>query len=179
MTEPELRPGGGTIRQYQQLFASVVVLFVVGAALDESAPAALLQTVVAGVALMLSLRVGPAPKRRQRVVGLLVVVAIIAATLALLPNDEGQIPGITLLINGLLVAGGPVAIFAAVRRHPVVSMRTVLGAITIYVMVGLFFATLYRSFLRFDADAFSAANGVLDPGTAVPQHHHPHHRRLR
>jgi Ion channel len=165
MTESEVLPDGGTIREYQQLFASVVVLFVVGAALDESPGAALLQTVVAGLALMLSLRVGPAKQRTQRIVGALVVLAIAAAALALLRTDESTPAGLTLLVNGLLVAGGPIAVFGAVRRHTVVSMRTVLGAITIYVMVGLFFATLYRSLYRFDIESFTAANGVIDPAT--------------
>lgn len=153
----------GTLREYTQLFVAVLALFVVGTAFEESPEAVLLQTVVAGAALMLALRVGPAHRRTQVIALVLVILAILTAVAALFAENETAVPGITLLINGILVACGPIAVFGAVRTHNFVSLRTVLGAVTVYIMLGLFFATLYRSFNRFDSDSFVAANGVLDP----------------
>ena len=55
-----------------------------------------------------------------------------------------------------LGAGAPIAIGTALWRRPVVDVHTVLGAICIYVLVGMFFAFLYGAIGEVGTAAFFA-----------------------
>lgn len=151
------------VRRYWRLFVSVVALFVVQAALSEGSVARVLEVLLAGTALVLASQLESGGRRRQRVAYAVSLSSLaFAVAQSLLPID-GDVGGGLLLVNGLLVAVGPVFIADAIRRHPTVSMNTVLGAITIYVLFGLFFAFVYRSILLIDPDSFVTATGALDP----------------
>jgi hypothetical protein len=89
---------------------------------------------------------------------------LIGVPIDLLAEPAGTLTALTLL-NGVLVAFAPPAIFMAIRRHPVVSVRTLIGAVTIYLLVGMFFAFIYRAILLNDADAFQTTVGSLDPAS--------------
>jgi hypothetical protein len=126
--------------------------------MGETGLAIVLQLFVAGSALILALRIADAHARVQRYIGLLVMVALGGAIVQMIQDDNVQVTGSLLLINGLLVATGPVVLFKAVRRHPYVSVRTLLASLTIYVLIGLFFAFVYRAFVQFNEDSFTSAS---------------------
>ncbi len=153
----------GTVADYVRLFVAVLTLFVLQASLPESAVATLLQVFVGGTALMLALVLADVSKRTQVIVGVLIAAALVASIVQLAVGRTDHGGGALLLINGALVAAGPPAVFMAIRQHPTVSVRTVLGSMTIYVLIGLFFAFLYRAFLSFDDSAFTTGSGALDP----------------
>jgi hypothetical protein len=67
------------------------------------------------------------------------------------------------LVNLLLLAAGTPALIRATSRHSTINASTILGAITIYVLIGLFFAAVYRSLLIFNPDSFLASSGSLTP----------------
>jgi len=151
------------VRRYWRLFVTVVALFVVQAALSEGSVARVIEVLLAGTALVLASQLESGGRRRQQVAWAVASSSLaVAVAQALLPI-EGDIGGGLLLVNGLLVAAGPVLVAQAIRRHPTISMNTVLGAITIYVLFGLFFAFVYRSILLFDPGSFASSTGPLDP----------------
>jgi hypothetical protein len=152
-----------TLRQYVHLAIAVVALFVLQATLHESAAAVVIQIVVGGTALVLALRLGRVRQRTLRLIGALVVAALAGAVLQLALGHHHSTGGALLLINGLLVAGGPPVLFKAIARQRTVTVNTVLGAITIYVLIGLFFAFVYRAMLMFNATSFTSPNGPLSP----------------
>jgi hypothetical protein len=152
----------GTTKEYLRLLVAVLVLFALQASMGETDLAVILQLFVAGSALILALRIADAHARVQRYIGLLCFVALGAAILQAWEGDNVSVSGSLLLINGLLVATGPIVLFQAVRRHPDVSVRTLIATLTIYVLIGLFFAFLYRAFVQFNSDSFTSATD-LDP----------------
>ena len=113
----------GTTKEYLRLLVAVLVLFALQASMGETDLAIVLQLFVAGSALILALRIADAHARVQRYIGLLCFVALGAAILQAWEGDNVSVSGSLLLINGLLVATGPVVLFQAVRRHPDVSVR--------------------------------------------------------
>lgn len=151
------------VRRHVRLFLSVVALFVVQAAFAEGAAARVVEVLLAGAALVLASQLQPGGRRRRRIAWGVSLASLAFAVAQLLLPIDGDVGGGLLLVNGLLVAAGPVFIADATRRHPTVTMSTVLGAITIYVLFGLFFAFVYRSILLIDPDSFVSANGPLDP----------------
>jgi hypothetical protein len=151
------RDTGGTTAEYLRLLITVLLLFALQATMAETPVAVFVQLLVAGSALILALRVADAPERMQRYIGLLVVVALGGALVQIVQGHSSLANGSLLLINGLLVAAGPVVLFGGVRRHPNVSVKTLIAALTIYVLIGLFFAFVYRAFLDFDEGSFSSA----------------------
>ena len=150
----------GTTREYLRLLVAVLTLFTLQAAMGETSLAVILQLFVAGSALILALRIADAHVRVQRYIGLLCIVALGGAILQAAQGDNVGVTGSLLLINGLLVATGPVVLFRAVRRHPNVSVRTLLATLTIYVLIGLFFAFVYRAFVQFNADSFTSTEAL-------------------
>ena len=150
-------------RRYVRIFVCVVGLFVVQASVGEGEVARLVQGVLAGGALVLAAQLESGHPRLLRAVWIVAGVSLVLACAQLADGDRAVTGGGMLLLNGLLVAAGPVLIFDSIRRHPEVSLRTVIGAITIYVLLGLFFAFVYRSVLLFDAGSFTTSSGSLSP----------------
>jgi hypothetical protein len=123
------------------------------------------EVLLAGTALVLAAQLEATGARARRVAAVVSVVSLAIAVLQWVLGAGGNGGGVLLIMNGVLVAAGPFLIFNAMRHHPSVSIRTMLGAVTIYVLIGLFFALIYRSMLQFEPTSFSAANGVLDPAS--------------
>ena len=146
-----------SLGEHVRLLLTVLLLFTLQATLAETTIAVLLQVFVAGSALILALRLAEAHARVQQYVAVLVLLALVGSALQVLLGRSDPAQGALLLINGLLVAAGPVVLFGAVRRHPQVTGKTLVAAITIYIFIGLFFAFVYRAFVQFDADSFTSA----------------------
>lgn len=153
------------LRRYVRIFVCVVALFVVQAAFREGAGLRFAQVVLAGTALILAAQLESGHPRILRTAWIVSIAAMVIAVLQFLGRDEPRVDGGLLLLNGLLVAAGPVLIFDSMRRHLEVSMRTVIGAITVYILFGLFFAYVYRSILLFDPGSFTTDEGTLSPAS--------------
>lgn len=151
------------VTRYVRIFVCAIALFVVQAAFPEGDVARVLEVLLAGTALVLASSLESGTRVRRRVAFGVAVLSVVIAAVQLALPETGDASGGLLLVNGFLVAAGPVLIFGSIRRHSTVTIRTVLGAITIYVLFGLFFAFVYRSILMFDAESFVSANGPLDP----------------
>lgn len=152
-------------RRYVRIFVAVLGLFVVQAGFDETTFARVVEVLLAGTALVLAAQLEATGARARRVAVAVSVVSLAIAVLQWVLGVRGNGGGVLLIMNGLLVAAGPFLIFKAMRHHRSVSIRTMLGAVTIYMLIGLFFALIYRSMLQFEPTSFSAANGDLDPAS--------------
>ena len=62
----------------------------------------------------------------------------------------------TAIINGLLVASIPVAVFYDLRKTRAVTPHIITGLLCVYLVIGLFFTLLYRSIDHFQAGQFFA-----------------------
>lgn len=155
----------GALADYLWLLGAVITLFVLQASLSDTALARAAQMVVGGAALLLAMRLAEVSRRWRSVFVGIVALGVVAVVADVLLPASDTSTGILLLVNGVLVAAGPPAIFIAIRRHRSITAHTLVGAVTIYVLLGLFFAFVYRSLLVFDPASFQTSVGTLRPST--------------
>ena len=74
---------------------------------------------------------------------MVVVVVGFVAALASLGTDESAGGGVVALVNALLVGVAPIAIARSIWRRRVIDVRTVLGALCIYVLLGMLWSFVY------------------------------------
>lgn len=149
--------------RYGVLFlALLVVFFVEGIASDGSLKDALVTVLIAG-ALAISFQAADMSGRRLRDGLLLVAVIVVAVVVAQVTSHDRAVTGLTRLANGLLVVLAPAAIIVgvrrALRRRQEVTIEVVLGALCLYLLVGLFFGFVYGSVNNLGGDPFFA-NGA-------------------
>jgi len=127
-------------------FGLVLVLllltFVVGASAANGAWEQIVTVFLQGVTLVAALAASGVPHRLRRAAVGLVVVGVLASLIAIPWNGRGAVSSAG-FINTVLVAGAPVAIAWSVVRRRIVDTQTILAAICMYVLVGMFFAFLY------------------------------------
>ncbi len=96
-----------------------------------------------------------ATRRTMRVTAVIVLCAI-AGTIASALADSSNVEGSSLLLNCFLVAIAPVVIARAIWRRPVVDVQTILGAICIYVLLGMLWAFIYQAIRTLGSAQFYA-----------------------
>ena len=154
---PEPQPHGGDRpagRGWRELatrvergdtYALVFILLIVTYFLVSLAPSTtwsrLLQELGAGATLHITLRTSHARARLQRLARLAVVVGFVLTLIGALVG--GLVALVHLVFLGLLVVT-PFVILNRILRHPSVNIETILGAVDVYVILGLMWAALYR-----------------------------------
>jgi drug/metabolite transporter (DMT)-like permease len=98
--------------------------------------------VLQGLTLLAALLASRTGRHLFRVAVVVVSLALVSAFgITIIPNGE---PGDSLfLLSLLLVAAAPIAIARALWLRSTVDIRTVLGAVCIYLLLGMFFAFLF------------------------------------
>ena len=136
--------------QPEYSFGVVLVLILVALTFQVAAPETELTRfivlVLHGLVLMSALIASHAHPNLVRVAGILVLAAIVGSGLALVgPGEFNEIP--TAIVNMLFVALTPFALASGlireIRGEHEVSIRTMLGVLCIYLLVGIFFAFMY------------------------------------
>jgi len=95
-----------------------------------------------GATLLVVLAASKVGRRLLRAATVIVLVALVAS-LALSASDSTALRASFLILDFLLVATAPVVIAVSIIRRHVVDIRTILGALCIYVLLGMAFAFLY------------------------------------
>jgi hypothetical protein len=147
---------------YRTLFLLIAAIFILQAALPDDAAWVALVIILQGAALLLALKLAHADGQLRLGARLLVVVAVVTGVAAAL-TDSAEATGRILLINALLVALAPPALVIALRRQRTITLSTMFGALSIYLLIGLFFSVVYRSIAQFRPEAFSGAVDSLSP----------------
>jgi voltage-gated potassium channel len=89
-----------------------------------------------------------------------VIIALIAAGLAVgaavvsIASSQDVSAGVNAFVTACLVGVAPVVIIRALVRVPDVTVRTLLGALAVYLLIGLFFATAYAVVGAIDDNPF-------------------------
>ncbi len=108
-----------------------------------------------GATLIAALSAAQVARRLVRLAAVVTVGALIVAT-ATAPTSGTEPSGFVALLNALLVGLAPVAIaWSIVRRHHI-DVQTVLGALCIYVLLGMFWAFTFAAIGAFGSDPFFA-----------------------
>ena len=104
-----------------------------------------------GLTLLAALLASRVSRRLFRVAAIVALVALLTAIGSVVVSSSTDPTGAFFLLNMLLVATTPVVIARALWRRQLIDVRTVLGAVCIYVLLGMMFAFVY-----------AAINGIAD-----------------
>ena len=99
----------------------------------------LLSVALQGTTLLAVLHASQVSRRIRRIAGVAVLLAVIPAFGSVLFGSGSVASGVPVLLSVLLVASAPYVIARALWRRQIVDIHTVLGAICIYVLLGMLF----------------------------------------
>ena len=122
--------------------ATVFLNIIVQLALPDEGYTRVISSVIAGFTLMLALYAAGVSDRRLKIVGVIVVLSVLASVGGTASQTQaGNI--LTPAVGFMLSIGAPVAIARDLFRQPEVTTRSVIGAATIYLLIGVFFGQVY------------------------------------
>ena len=122
----------------------------------------IVSTICLGVTLLLAFHTSEVPRRLMRFVRTAVAVAVLGAIGAAIGGGQTANGAIVLLITLLLVAS-PLAIGWRIAHHEKVTAQTILGALSIYVLIGLIFANADLGLQLASGTSFFAQSGHHGP----------------
>src|SRR6516165_10694933 len=105
------------------------------------------------------LRVSQARRSVRRIAAVLLVISALAAAVNLFVGKETTGEGAVAFMSAVLYLIAPYSITRSLLLRREVDLQTVLGAIDIYLLVGMLFAFVYRFIGVVQASAFFGANG--------------------
>jgi len=106
-----------------------------------------------GGTLLAALWAAGARRRAFRFVTVITILAVVSA-LATTPSDTSLARGLPFLLSALLVAVAPVVIVVSLWRKAVVDTQTLLGAICVYVLLGMFWSFVFTAVGTFGSTPF-------------------------
>jgi len=144
----------------------VVATYVLGSLTAFHAWTAVVTTLVAGAAAVVALA---GARVRTKVVQGSALLAIAAVVLAIVSAiaDSAHPLGASSFIVALLLLFAAAAILRAVIGETQVGFRTILGAISVYTILGLLFTFLYAAIDRWQAGPFFGSAGPVNGGDFV------------
>jgi hypothetical protein len=173
-TAPDTPPKRRRLLQESPRFADsfglVLVLLVIGffviAIGDNNDVTRILSMVIWASATWLALRASDVKRRILRLALALIPLLTAVGVVLVLVGSDDTASFFTRLITILLVLVAPVAILRRLVQHPVISLNTFYGAVCVYLLIALFFATIYGliAFI-YDAQFFAQLSGVAPKDT--------------
>jgi hypothetical protein len=129
------------------VFTLLLASFVVAAVLDNG-PARIVTLLLYACALLLALRIAHFPRHVAWGLrcGLLAGSAFVAASAFVL--SEGLLEGLAALWTAAILLLTVFVLVGRVLRHQVVTLQTVFGALSAYLLIGFFFAALFTATAR-------------------------------
>jgi hypothetical protein len=143
----------------------LVATYVVMASSPSQRWARVVTVTLEGVTLLVTLVAARSGRRLFRVAAFVVVCAVVAAVASLAVSDGSDATGWFFALNVLLVGAAPVAIGLALYRRDVVDIRTVLGAICVYLLIGIMYAFSYAAIGTIGSQPFFVQ--ANHPGLAI------------
>ena len=132
----------------------LLVTFVFMASEITSSWGRVITVALQGLTLLAALRASQVHRRNFRIAALVALVAFVTAVASVTISTSQDAKGGIFVLNILIVAAAPIAIAHALWHRAVVDIHTVLGAICIYVLMGMMFAFLYAAIGYIGADPF-------------------------
>jgi len=139
---------------YGLVFALLVVSFIWTAASDTRADRAG-RVVLEAAILLLALRAAGIRRHVIAIVTIPLVVAVAAALVASGRTEEAA-QGVVAVISAAILAGVPAAVFLDIRRTWTITPHLIMGLLCVYLMIGIFFAIVFRAVDHFSATQFFA-----------------------
>ena len=120
----------------------VISYFVIAAAGDNNA-GRILSIIIFATTTWLALRAAQVKRRILRFALAAIPVGTLIAIFLILVGSEDTATIVSKVLTILLVVVAPVAILRRLVEHPVISLNTFYGAVCVYLLIAMFFATTY------------------------------------
>ncbi|MEX1006690.1 MAG: ion channel [Acidimicrobiia bacterium] len=127
------------------VLALLLTTFVFMASAPTGAWVRVVTVALQGLTLLAALRASQVSRRLVRVAALVVGIAFVSSLGSLAITTSSESTGAFDVVALLMVGVAPIAIARALWLRPVVDTHTVLGAICIYVLVGMLYAFVYSA----------------------------------
>jgi hypothetical protein len=142
----------------------VVSYFVIAGAGDGNA-GRVVSMVIFAATTWLALRASQVQRRVLRLaLALIPLATLIAIVLVLVGNDQTAAI-VSKILTVLLVVVAPAAILRRLVDHPVISLNTFYGAVCVYLLIAMFFATVYGLIALLSGEQFFAQLTVAPKDT--------------
>ena len=141
--------------RYGIVLILLLATFIVMASGASQAWARIVIVVLQGATLFGALAASKAKRRAFRLTGVVVLAALVGSIVSGLADTSGT-RGSSFLLNALLVAIAPVFIGRALWHRAIVDVQTILGAICIYVLLGMLWAFVYAGMRTLGGSQFFA-----------------------
>jgi voltage-gated potassium channel len=155
---------GEAAEQVRQDRFGLVLLSIILAILASAAAGAtewgrMLSVVLLGGTTILILRTTEARPRYRLGAAIVVGLAVAVTTASVILGDSELSEWAIPTVGALLAVGAPVAIARRLGHHRTVTLQTVLGALSLYLLAGMFFAFVYNAVAALsDEPFFSGSN---------------------
>lgn len=144
---------------YGLLLGLILVTYVVIALVDKNSLwSRFVVSVMLGSVLLLALHTSHVRERSFRLCAAIVGLAMLSTFLQA-AFDRNSNDGTTFVMFVLVVAA-PIVILNRILRHPVIGPETILGAVCVYVLLGIIFAGFYGAINDIDSGHFFAQRGA-------------------
>jgi Ion channel len=140
--------------QYGWVLLLLGATFIVMAAGPPDAWTRVLTVFLQGLTLMAALLASRVSRRLFRLAAVVALVSLLIALGSVVVSSSHQPTSVFFLLNILLVATVPWVIARALWERQVIDVRTVLGAVCIYVLLGMMFAFVYAAINGLGNDDF-------------------------
>ena len=128
-------------------------------------------TILVGITLLLALEAGEVRRPVMRVAIALIAAIVVATVFASFSSNSARVEGLTSIANALLIAAAPTSVVLGllrnIRRTRTVTLTVVAGVLCLYLLLGLFFASMYVAIDRLTNHAFFAGGAPATPSNAV------------
>jgi hypothetical protein len=121
----------------------LVVSFFVIAAGGDGDPGRVVSMIIFAATTWLALRAAQVKRRILRIALALIPLATLVAIILVLVGNDETATIVSKILTILLVVVAPVAILRRLVEHPVISLNTFYGAVCVYLLIAMFFATTY------------------------------------
>jgi hypothetical protein len=146
-------------RQAGSRYGIVLLLLLATFVFRASAPTGewvpLATVIIQGLTLLAALAAAEASHRLVRIALVVIVLGVISGVVALVSGSSDS-RGYVSILSFLLVAVAPVAIVTSIARHREITLQTVLGAICIYILLGMACAFVYTAIGQISSTPFFA-----------------------
>lgn len=142
---------------YGLLLALLMITYVMIALLKRSPWERLFMSIMLGAVVLLALHTSHVRERGFRLGAAIVAIVVLSTLVQAIVGREGNDGTAYLMFVLLLIA--PIVILARIIRHEVVSVETILGALCVYVLLGIAFAGIYAGINDFERVGFFAQPG--------------------
>jgi Ion channel len=159
LSTPARAAGRGKTRMPEYRYGIVLLLLFATFVFLATGPTGdwvpLVAAALQGATLLAALSASGTGRRLWRIAVAVIVVTLVSATVGLFVGER-NFTGSLFVLNLLLVAGAPVAIVVALARRRVIDIQTVLGAVCVYVLLGMLWSFSYAAIGTIQTEPFFA-----------------------